>query len=188
MTAFPIIATGSGVCACLLTCQTAEGSVLGDHSYRPLIASCSEIRMVPRLEMREGNMPAARDNRRGFEEAWGDGCSGASGTGCVASRTPCAGPSGPQPVRCVRAGTCAAPSTSSLCRRDHRPSNRTGSWNRSMRRQPASAAVARRCNVRTSFASFTTCILRWQFGQSATVFSGRSAPPRASQAIWWDSR
>ena len=34
-------------------------------------------------------MPAARDNQRGFGEAWGDGCAGASGTGCVASRTPC---------------------------------------------------------------------------------------------------
>ncbi|MCY4319271.1 MAG: hypothetical protein OXE76_08810 [Alphaproteobacteria bacterium] len=52
---------------CLHTYRAAHREVPG--GYQPLIAFCTEIRMVPWLENRDGNVPAAMDNGRGFEEA-----------------------------------------------------------------------------------------------------------------------
>ena len=59
----------SGKRACLSTYRAAEGSVPGERGYQPLIAFCPETGMVPWLELRDGNVPAKLDNRRGFEEA-----------------------------------------------------------------------------------------------------------------------
>ncbi len=59
----------SGKRECLSTYRAAAGLVPGERGYQPLIAFCPEIGMVPWLEMRDGNVPAKLDNRRGFEEA-----------------------------------------------------------------------------------------------------------------------
>ena len=59
----------SGKRECLSTYRAADGSVPGERGYQPLIAFCPETGMVPWLELRDGNVPAKLDNRRGFEEA-----------------------------------------------------------------------------------------------------------------------
>ncbi len=59
----------SGKRACLSTYRAASGSVPGERGYQPLIAFCPELGMVPWLEMRDGNVPAKLDNRRGLKEA-----------------------------------------------------------------------------------------------------------------------
>lgn len=59
----------SGKRECLYTCRAAERVVRGERGYQPLIAFCPELGMVPWLEMRDGNVPATLDNRRGLEEA-----------------------------------------------------------------------------------------------------------------------
>ncbi len=40
----------------------------------------------------------------------------------------------------------------------------------------------------TSAESFTTCMRRWQLGQSATTFSMESAPPWLSHFMWCASK
>ena len=59
----------SGKRECLYTYRAAEGSVRGERGYQPLVAFCPEIGMAPWLEIRDGNVPAALDNRRGLDEA-----------------------------------------------------------------------------------------------------------------------
>ena len=59
----------SGKRECLYTYRAAEGLVPGERGYQPLVAFCPETGMVPWLEARDGNVPAAMDNQRGFEEA-----------------------------------------------------------------------------------------------------------------------
>ena len=59
----------SGKRECLYTYRAAERVVRGERGYQPLIAFCPELGMVPWLEMRDGNVPAKLDNRRGLEEA-----------------------------------------------------------------------------------------------------------------------
>ena len=58
----------SGKRECLYTYRAAEGLVPGERGNQPLVAFCPEIGMVPWLEARDGNVPAALDNERGFEE------------------------------------------------------------------------------------------------------------------------
>ena len=59
----------SGKRECLYTYRAAHREVPGERGYQPLVAFCPEIGMVPWLENRDGNVPAAMDNGRGFEEA-----------------------------------------------------------------------------------------------------------------------
>ncbi len=59
----------SGKRECLYTYRAAERLVPGERGYQPLVAFCPETGMVPWLEIRDGNVPAAMDNQRGFEEA-----------------------------------------------------------------------------------------------------------------------
>ena len=40
----------------------------------------------------------------------------------------------------------------------------------------------------TSACRFSTCIFRWQLGQSATTFPVAGDPPSVSGTIWWTSR
>ena len=48
--------------------EEAERLVPGERVYQPLVAFCPEIGMAPWLETRDGNVPAALDNRRSLEE------------------------------------------------------------------------------------------------------------------------
>ena len=59
----------SGKRACLYTYRAAKGLVPGERGYQPLVAFCPEIGMVPLLEIRDGNVPAATDNLRALDEA-----------------------------------------------------------------------------------------------------------------------
>ena len=59
----------SGKRECLYTYRAAERLVPGERGYQPLVAFCPEIGMAPWLESRDGNVPAALDNRRALEEA-----------------------------------------------------------------------------------------------------------------------
>ena len=58
----------SGKRECLYTYRAAEGLVPGERGYQPLVAFCPEIGMVPWLEARDGNVPAALDNERALKE------------------------------------------------------------------------------------------------------------------------
>ena len=58
----------SGKQECLHTYRAAEGLVPGERGYQPLVAFCPEIGMVPWLEARDGNVPAAMDNERALKE------------------------------------------------------------------------------------------------------------------------
>ena len=58
----------SGKRECLYTYRAAERLVPGERGYQPLVAFCPEIGMAPWLESRDGNVPAALDNRRALEE------------------------------------------------------------------------------------------------------------------------
>ncbi len=59
----------SGKRECLYTYRAAHRKVPGERGYQPQAAFCPELRMVPWIENRDGNVPAAMDNQRGFEEA-----------------------------------------------------------------------------------------------------------------------
>ena len=58
----------SGKQECLHTYRAAEGLVPDERGYQPLVAFCPEIGMVPWLEARDGNVPAAMDNERALKE------------------------------------------------------------------------------------------------------------------------
>ena len=58
----------SGKRECLYTYRAAEGLVRGERGYQPLVAFCPETGMVPWLEARDGNVPAATDNGRALTE------------------------------------------------------------------------------------------------------------------------
>ena len=59
----------SGKRECLYTYRAAERLVPGERGYQPLVAFCPEIGMVPWMEIRDGNVPAAMDNLRALDEA-----------------------------------------------------------------------------------------------------------------------
>lgn len=58
----------SGKRECLYTYRAAEGLAPGERGYQPLVAFCPETGMVPWLETRDGNVPAAMDNLRALDE------------------------------------------------------------------------------------------------------------------------
>ena len=58
---------GSGKRDCHYTYRAGNRTVPGGRGYQPLVAYVGELDMTPWLEMRDGNVPASFENRRGLE-------------------------------------------------------------------------------------------------------------------------
>ncbi len=58
---------GSGKRDCHYAYRAANRTVPGERGYQPLVAYVGELDMAPWLEMRDGNVPASFENRRGLE-------------------------------------------------------------------------------------------------------------------------
>ena len=58
---------GSGKRDCHYTYRAGNRTVPGERGYQPLVAYVGELDMAPWLEMRDRNVPASFENRRGLE-------------------------------------------------------------------------------------------------------------------------
>ena len=58
---------GSGKRDCHYTYRAANRTDPGERGYQPLVAYVGELDMAPWLEMRDGDVPASFENRRGRE-------------------------------------------------------------------------------------------------------------------------